>query len=56
MTLEVLRGILIPFAGTSAGAACVFFMKKELSRDLQRALSGFAAGFTVMMALDVALG
>ena len=56
MTSEVLRGILIPFLGTSAGSACVFFMKKELSANVQRALSGFAAGFTVMMALDVALG
>ena len=44
MTSEVLRGILIPFLGTSAGAACVFFMKKELSANVQRALSGFAAG------------
>ena len=51
MTLEVLRGILIPFLGTSAGAACVFFMKKELSRNVQRALSGFAAG--VMVAASV---
>ena len=56
MTSEVLCGILIPFLGTSAGAACVFFMKIELSANVQRALSGFAAGFTVMMALDVALG
>ena len=47
MTSEVLRGILIPFLGTSAGSACVFFMKKELSRNVQRALSGFAAGVMV---------
>ena len=53
---DVILGLLIPFAGTAAGSACVFFMKKELSANVQRALSGFAAGFTVMMALDVALG
>ncbi len=26
----VIVGLLIPFIGTSAGAACVFFLKKEL--------------------------
>ncbi|MBO5518027.1 MAG: ZIP family metal transporter [Firmicutes bacterium] len=51
MNSDILRGILIPFLGTSAGAACVFFMKKELSRNVQRALSGFAAG--VMVAASV---
>ncbi len=48
---EVLQGILIPFAGTSAGAACVFFMKQELSERVQRVLVGFAAG--VMTAASV---
>ena len=62
MWLRVIEGIAIPFIGTAAGSACVFFMKKELSRMVQRALTGFAGGvmvalgFTVMMALDVALG
>ena len=28
MDVNVFYGILIPFLGTSAGAACVFFMKK----------------------------
>ena len=37
-------GLLIPFIGTSAGAACVFFLKKDLKADVQRALTGFAAG------------
>ena len=41
---EAIIGLLIPFIGTSAGAACVFFMKKNLSKSLQRALTGFAAG------------
>ena len=30
MDINVFYGILIPFLGTSAGAACVFFMKKNL--------------------------
>lgn len=28
--MEVFVGLLIPFLGTTAGAACVFFMKKTL--------------------------
>ena len=48
---EAFYGILIPFLGTSLGAACVFFMKKTLSDTVQRALTGFAAG--VMVAASV---
>ncbi|MCH3972724.1 MAG: ZIP family metal transporter [Oscillospiraceae bacterium] len=51
MNIEVWKGILIPFAGTSLGAACVFFMKNAMGRQLQRALTGFAAG--VMVAASV---
>ena len=51
MTLEAFYGILIPFLGTSLGAACVFFMKKAMSDTLQRILTGFAAG--VMVAASV---
>ena len=45
--MEALYGILIPFLGTSLGAACVFFMKKTLGDRVQRALTGFAAGVMV---------
>lgn len=51
MTAEVIKGILIPFLGTSLGAACVFFMRQRLSNVLQSALNGFAAG--VMVAASV---
>ena len=51
MNADVLTGVMIPFAGTAAGAACVFFMKKNLSRNVQRALTGFAGG--VMVAASV---
>ena len=44
-------GILIPFLGTTLGAACVFFLRKALGDRLQRALTGFAAG--VMVAASV---
>lgn len=49
--MEIFYGILIPFLGTSLGAACVFFMKKALSDRVQRSLTGFAAG--VMVAASV---
>ena len=51
MDLEVIRGILIPFLGTSLGAGCVFFMRGRLNAMVQRALTGFAAG--VMVAASV---
>ncbi|MCR5094136.1 MAG: ZIP family metal transporter, partial [Lachnospiraceae bacterium] len=46
-----MTGLLIPFIGTSAGAACVFFLQKELKIGVQRALSGFSAG--VMVAASI---
>ena len=45
--MNTFYGILIPFLGTTLGAACVFFLKKTLSESLQRALTGFAAGVTL---------
>ncbi|MBO4290824.1 MAG: ZIP family metal transporter [Lachnospiraceae bacterium] len=44
-------GLLIPFIGTAAGAACVFVMKQTLGDRVQRALTGFAGG--VMTAASV---
>lgn len=49
--MSTLIGILIPFAGTALGSACVFFMKKDLSTGVQRALTGFAGG--VMVAASI---
>ncbi len=51
MTFDVLFGIMLPFFGTAAGAACVFFMRKTLGQSLQSVLSGFAAG--VMVAASI---
>ena len=47
MWLNVWIGILIPFLGTTRGAACVFFLKNDISDRLSRALSGFAGGIMV---------
>lgn len=51
MLTNAFIGILIPFAGTTIGSACVFFMKKPLHPGVQRALTGFAAG--VMVAASI---
>lgn len=45
--INILEGILIPFLGTSLGAACVFLLKGEMNEKLQKALTGFAAGVMV---------
>ncbi len=51
MNFETFIGIMIPLAGTALGSAMVFFMKKELGRPVQRALTGFASG--VMVAASI---
>ena len=47
MNLSVAMGILIPFIGTSLGAAMVFVLRKSISGELQKILTGFAAGVMV---------
>lgn len=47
----LLLGLLLPFAGTVLGAACVFLMKERMPEMVQKALLGFAAG--VMVAASV---
>ena len=49
--MNLVIGLLVPFLGTSLGAACVFFMKNGLNRLVQKALLGFASG--VMVAASV---
>ena len=51
MFIESASAIFIPFLGTVLGAACVFFLKDKMNRNLQRLLLGFAAG--VMVAASV---
>ena len=43
--------LMIPFLGTSAGAAMVFFMKEKMNSRLEKLLLGFASG--VMIAASV---
>lgn len=44
-------GLLIPFAGTTLGAAMVFLMRKEINRKVEKLLLGFASG--VMTAASI---
>ena len=47
MNTQVWLGILLPFLGTSLGAAMVFVLRDRISNGVQRALTGFAAGVMV---------
>ena len=49
--MMIFWGLMIPFIGTTMGAACVLFMRNELKPLIQKALLGFAAG--VMVAASV---
>ena len=49
--MTVFFGLMIPFLGTTLGAACVFFLKNALGTNVQKALLGFASG--VMVAASV---
>lgn len=49
--MQLLSGLMIPFAGTTLGAAMVFFMRQEMNRKVEKLLMGFAAG--VMIAASV---
>lgn len=49
--MELFYGLLIPFVGTTLGAAMVFFMKNKMSIKIEKLLLGFASG--VMIAASI---
>ena len=49
--MNIIIGLLIPFLGTTLGAAMVFLMKKKINNKLEKVLLGFASG--VMVAASV---
>ena len=49
--MEKLIVLLIPFIGTSLGAAAVFLMKNKVSPKIEKTLLGFASG--VMIAASI---
>ena len=51
MELQIISAVMLPFLGTTIGSALVFFLRGAMNRNLQRSLTGFAAG--VMVAASV---
>ena len=49
--MEILIGLLLPFIGTTLGAATIFLMKDQINPKVQKAMLGFASG--VMVAASV---
>lgn len=45
--MKYIIGVLIPFFGTSLGAACVFFMKNQLKPRVQQVVIGVASGVMI---------
>ena len=45
--LAVAQGLLLPFLGTTLGAALVFLLKRDMPEKLSKVLAGFAAGVMV---------
>lgn len=41
--MNTFYGILIPFLGTTLDSACVYFLGKNLNKNVQKFLLGFAA-------------
>lgn len=51
MSFEIVLGLLLPFLGTTLGAATVILLKKDFHPKLQKFLTGFASG--VMIAASI---
>ena len=49
--MEVVYGLLIPFAGTALGSAMVIFLKNNIKQSVEKLLLGFASG--VMIAASI---
>lgn len=49
--MQIFIGIMLPFFGTTLGAACVYLFRREFNSGLQKAFLGFASG--VMVAASV---
>ena len=45
--MNILIGVLIPFIGTTLGAACVFLTQSKINLNIQKGIFGFASGIMV---------
>ena len=50
--MNIIISLLIPFIGTTLGAAMVFFLKEKINKKIEKIL----LGFIIMMILDIAFG
>ena len=53
--MQLAVGLLLPFVGTTLGAACVFFMKGQMKPLVQKMLLGFASGVMVAASISTLL-
>ncbi len=49
--MQVMIGLLIPFLGTTLGAATVFLMRNEMNKKVEKILLGFASGVMIAAAI-----
>lgn len=49
--MQIMIGLLIPFLGTTLGAATVFLMKNEINKKVEKILLGFASGVMIAAAM-----
>ena len=49
--MQIMIGVLIPFLGTTLGAATVFLMKNEMNKKVEKILLGFASGVMIAAAM-----
>ena len=49
--MQIMIGFLIPFLGTTLGAATVFLMKNEINKKVEKILLGFASGVMIAAAM-----
>lgn len=50
--MNIIIGLLIPFIGTTSGAAMVFFLKEKINKKIEKKLLGFAAGAMIYVVVE----
>lgn len=50
--MNIIIGLLIPFIGTTLGAAMVFFLKEKINKKIEKILLGFAAGAMIYVVAE----
>ena len=50
--MELFWGLLIPFIGTTLGAAMVFVLRREMPSWVEKLLMGFAAGAMIYVVVE----